>query len=76
MKMSHNLGLYWAKARPVRLRRSGVLAYPSTGLVNHYQRGRRHWPVGAQYMHGPSGHELTIFHPEINELIVQDVKIR
>jgi hypothetical protein len=38
------------------------------------QRGRRNWPVGAQYVYGLSGHELTIFHPHVNEPLVQDVK--
>jgi hypothetical protein len=74
MKMSHNLGLYWdsSSARPsTPVRRPLVPVYR---VGEPLQRGRRNWPVGAQYVHGPSGHELTIFHPEINELVVQDVK--
>jgi hypothetical protein len=38
------------------------------------QRGRRHWPEGAQYVHGSNGHELTLFLSEIDELHIQDVR--
>ena len=38
------------------------------------QRGRRHWPEGAQYSHSLSGHELTLFVSNVNEQRVHDLK--
>jgi hypothetical protein len=74
MKMIQNLDLLWVSNAP---RRSGPANRP---LVPVYrvgeplQRGRRHWPSGAQYVYGLSGHELTLFHPDVDERLVQDVK--
>lgn len=51
--------------------RPGVPAYR---VGEPLLRGRRNWPAGAQYHYAASGHELTLFHPAINETLIQDVK--
>ena len=38
------------------------------------QRGRRHWPEGAQYSYGLNGHELTLFVSDVNEQLVHDLR--
>jgi hypothetical protein len=40
-----------------------------------FRRGRRNWPEGAQFACGPGdGHELTLFCPEINDDIADEVR--
>jgi hypothetical protein len=39
-----------------------------------FRRGRRNWPEGAQLAFGPGGPELTIFHREIGDDLVEDVR--
>ncbi len=38
------------------------------------QRGRQAWPEGAQFSFGPGGHELTLFHHNIDDDLLQDVR--
>ena len=38
------------------------------------QRGRQAWPEGSQFSVGPSCHELTLFHHEIHDGLVDEVR--
>lgn len=38
------------------------------------RQGRRDWPEGAQLVFGPGGPELTIFHREIDDDLVEDIR--
>jgi hypothetical protein len=71
---SQNLDLFWL-ANPstsfLTTHRPGIPAYRVGEPLQH---GRSSWPVGAQYHHAVSGHELTIFYPEIDDDIIHDVK--
>ena len=72
---SEDLDLFWVSNAS---RRKSIPA--SRPLVPRYRvgepllRGRRHWPAGTQYSHGPNGHELTLFLTEIADRHVRDVK--
>src|SRR5208283_3144350 len=71
---SQNLKLFWvsnALRESIPARRTLVPLYR---VGEALQRGRRHWPTGAQYTHACNGHELTLFLPEIDDRHVQDVK--
>ena len=39
-----------------------------------FQRGRRTWPVGAEFRFGPGGPELTLFRPKIRADLVDEVR--
>jgi hypothetical protein len=39
-----------------------------------FHRGRHSWPEGAQFACGPGGYELTLFHAEIGEELVDDLR--
>jgi len=39
-----------------------------------FHRERRSWPGGAQFTCGPGGYELTLFHPEVREDLVNAVR--
>jgi hypothetical protein len=39
-----------------------------------FYRGRRNWPVGAEFAFGPAGHELTLFHPRIATDLIDEVR--
>src|SRR5262245_60661647 len=73
MRISRELDLYWmSKAHDCTSpKRRSVPVYR---VGEPLQRGRRHWPAGAQYTHGLGGHELTIFRPDIDEQMIQDVR--
>lgn len=71
---SQDLKLFWV---PNTLRTSMTTrrtSVPRYRVGEPLQRGRRSWPVGAQYSHTNSGHELTLFLSEIDHGLVQDVK--
>jgi hypothetical protein len=75
MRISRELDLFGIGQVP----RHG--ASPKRSLVPVYrvgeplQRGRRRWPTGAQYTYGPGGHELTLFRRDVDERMIQDVKL-
>jgi hypothetical protein len=71
---SQDLELYWLSNAPRKSIPASRPLVPVYRVGEPLQRGRRHWPVGSQYTHGPNGHELTLFLPEIDDRHVQDVK--
>jgi hypothetical protein len=75
MKLSSwNLELVWLPQAPERKTPFSHPAIPCYRVGERLQPGRRQWPEGAQYGYGPEGHELTIFHAEIDEELIQDIK--
>jgi hypothetical protein len=71
---SQDFELFWVSNAPRRSIPTSRPVVPVYRVGEPLQRGRRYWPVGAQYTYGPNGHELTLFLPEINHQLVQDVK--
>jgi hypothetical protein len=47
---------------------------PTYRVGEPFRRARGSWPEGAQFYHSPAGHELTLFHSDITEDMVQDVR--
>jgi hypothetical protein len=47
---------------------------PTYRVGEPLQRGRRCWPVGAQYSYSLNGHELTLFASDINDNLVHDLR--
>src|SRR5262245_55029492 len=54
--------------------RASPLLVPVYRVGEPFHRGRRAWPEGAQFAFGPGGHELTLFHWEICEELVNAVR--
>lgn len=74
MRICRKLDLYWiskgtSDCMPLERR-----SLPVYRVGEPLRRGRGQWPTGTQYTYGPGGHELTLFRPDIDERIVQDVR--
>ncbi len=75
MKIScQDLVLFWVTNTPARSRSTRYPVVPVYRVGEPLQRGRRHWPIGAQYSYGPNGHELTLFRSDISKRVVQEVR--
>jgi hypothetical protein len=57
--------------QPSKLSRPENTAYR---VGEPFRRGRREWPEGAQLVFGSGGPELTVFHREIGDDLVDDVR--
>jgi hypothetical protein len=55
------------------VRRTGRAVAPTYRVGEHFRRGRREWPVGAEFAFGPGGHELTVFRPAVAPGLVDAV---
>jgi len=60
-----------------KLRRNRTLSnhplIPVYRVGEPFRRGRHTWPQGTCFAYGPGGHELTLFHSEIREDMVNEV---
>src|SRR5262245_20091707 len=74
MKTSQVFDLFWVAGSPRPYLPVSRPQVPVYRVGEPLQRGRRQWSTGAQYSHGLSGNELTLFHPEIDDKIVHDVR--
>jgi hypothetical protein len=75
MKMtSQNVDLLWLTNPLPPYLTAQRTAVPNYRVGEPLQCGRRSWPAGAQYHYAAQGHELTIFHPDIDEGLIHDVK--
>ncbi len=64
---------YWLQA----MRKRSVAKRPLMPVYRvgePLRRGRRHWPPGGRLNSSQGGIELTIFHPNISEAIVSEVR--
>ena len=71
---SQDLQLFWVSNPPRKTIPAIRPSVPRYRVGEPLQHGRRHWPTGTQYIHGCNGHELTLFLPEIDDQVVQDVR--
>lgn len=71
---SQDPGLFWLPNCPAPDLPTSRVSVPVYRVGEPLLRGRRSWPAGAQYHHAARGHELTLFHPAVDESIVEDVK--
>jgi hypothetical protein len=75
MKVSYqDLELFWVTNSPPRYLSASQPIVPVYRVGEPLQRGRRNWPTGAQYSYGHSGHELTLFYPEIDDQVIHTLR--
>lgn len=75
MKMtSQDLDLFWLPNSPAPYLPTARTSVPAYRVGEPLLRGRRSWPAGAQYHYAARGHELTLFHPAIDDDVIDDVK--
>jgi hypothetical protein len=74
MRIFQDLDPFWMSKAPRHCTPTNRPLVPLYRVGEPLQRGRRQWPTGAQYTYGLSGHELTLFHGDIDEQMIQDVK--
>jgi hypothetical protein len=55
------------------VRRTGRAFAPTYRVGEPFRRGRREWPVGAEFAFGPGGHELTVFRPAVAPGLIHEV---